>query len=96
MLNGRIMPSGYLNEYNTNENTITISEDGNSCGYVNFNKMKFWCWGYYYKIISVSINIYCLYHLLKYNKKRIMDLRVGNSLPNIQKRSRRIKIINTQ
>ena len=41
MLNGGILPSGYLNEYNTNENTITISEGGNSCGYVNFNKTKF-------------------------------------------------------
>lgn len=25
MLNGGISPSGYLNEYNTDENTITIS-----------------------------------------------------------------------
>lgn len=86
MLNGGILPSGYLNEYNTNENTITISEGGNSCGYVNFNKTKFWCGGHCYKIISPSVNTFYLYHLLKYNEKKIMDLRVGSGLPNIQKK----------
>lgn len=86
MLNGGILPSGYLNEYNTNKNTITISEGGNSCGYVNFNKTKFWCGGHCYKIISSSVNSSYLYHLLKYNEKIIMDLRVGSGLPNIQKK----------
>ena len=86
MLNGGILPSGYLNEYNTNENTVTISEGGNSCGYVNFNKTKFWCGGHCYKIISSSVNTSYLYHLLKYNEKIIMDLRVGSGLPNIQKK----------
>ena len=86
MLNGGILPSGYLNEYNTNENTITISEGGNSCGYVNFNKTKFWCGGHCYKIISPSVNTSYLYHLLKHNEKKIMDLRVGSGLPNIQKK----------
>ena len=86
MLNGGILPSGYLNEYNTNENTVTISEGGNSCGYVNFNKTKFWCGGHCYKIISPSVNTSYLYHLLKHNEKIIMDLRVGSGLPNIQKK----------
>ena len=86
MLNGGILPSGYLNEYNTNENTITISEGGNSCGYINFNKTKFWCGGHCYKIISSSVNTSYLYHLLKHNEKIIMDLRVGSGLPNIQKK----------
>ena len=31
-LNGGIFPSGYVQEYNTSENTISISEGGNSCG----------------------------------------------------------------
>ncbi len=86
MLNGGILPSGYLNEYNTNENTVTISEGGNSCGYVNFNKTKFWCGGHCYKITSPSVNTSYLYHLLKHNEKIIMDLRVGSGLPNIQKK----------
>ena len=86
MLNGGILPSGYLNEYNTNENTITISEGGNSCGHINFNKTKFWCGGHCYKIISSSVNTSYLYHLLKHNEKIIMNLRVGSGLPNIQKK----------
>ena len=86
MLNGGVSPSGYTNEYNTNENTITISEGGNSCGYVNFNKNKFWCGGHCYKVIPNGINNNYLYHNLKYNEKKIMDLRVGSGLPNIQKK----------
>ena len=44
--NGGIDISGYTNEYNTEENTISISEGGNSCGYVNYNKEKFWAGGH--------------------------------------------------
>jgi len=86
MLNGGINPSGYLNEYNRNENTITISEGGNSCGYVSFNKSKFWCGGHCYSILPDNINNEYLYQILKYNEKSIMDLRVGSGLPNIQKK----------
>ena len=34
-INGGINPSGYTDEWNTVADTITISEGGNSCGYVN-------------------------------------------------------------
>ena len=86
MLNGGINPSGYLNEYNRNENTITISEGGNSCGYVSYNKDKFWCGGHCYSVSPNDINNEYLYQLLKYNEKSIMNLRVGSGLPNIQKK----------
>ena len=86
MLNGGINPSGFLNEYNTKENTISISEGGNSCGYVNYNKTKFWAGGHCYTVLPKNINNVYLYQLLKYNEKRIMDLRVGSGLPNIQKK----------
>ena len=86
MLNGGINPSGFINEYNTNENTISISEGGNSCGYVNFNKSKFWAGGHCYTITPIDINNIYLYQILKYNENKIMDLRVGSGLPNIQKK----------
>ena len=86
MLNGSILPSGYLDDYNTEENTITISEGGNSCGFVKYNKEKFWCGGHCYKILNSKINNVYLYQLLKYNENKIMDLRVGSGLPNIQKK----------
>ena len=41
VLNGGKEPSGYTNEWNVKENTITISEGGNSCGYVSLNTKKF-------------------------------------------------------
>lgn len=86
LLNGGINPSGYLDEYNTNENTITISEGGSSCGYINYNEEKFWCGGHCYKVINSSIDNKYLFYLLKYHEPSIMKLRVGSGLPNIQKK----------
>ena len=86
MLNGGTEPSGYLEKYNTLENTITISEGGNSCGYVKYNKYKFWCGGHCYSIKNKLIDNHYLYQLLKFNEKKIMRLRIGSGLPNIQKR----------
>jgi len=45
VLNGGKEPSGYTNSWNTPESTITISEGGNSCGFVNYNEEKFWSGG---------------------------------------------------
>jgi len=99
MLNGGILPSGFLNEYNTEKNTITISEGGNSCGFVNFNKKNFWCGGHCYKLLNEKIDKFYLYQLLKYNENKIMNLRVGSGLPNIQKKdleSLKLKIHNEE
>jgi type I restriction enzyme S subunit len=88
-INGGINPSGYTNKYNTKENTITISEGGNSCGYVNFFNVKFWSGGHNYSIEicnpTLVVNEY-LYQLLKFNENELMKLRVGSGLPNIQKK----------
>ena len=86
MLNGGTEPSGYLEKYNTLENTITISEGGNSCGYVKYNKCKFWCGGHCYSIENKMIDNHYLYQLLKFNENKIMRLRIGSGLPNIQKK----------
>lgn len=88
VLNGGINPSGFINEWNTLENTISISEGGNSCGYVNFNTEKFWSGGHCYTLISLdkNVNVYYLYSFLKAIESKIMRLRVGSGLPNIQKR----------
>ena len=53
-LNGGINPSGYTNNYNTSEDTIAISEGGNSCGYVNFMTTKFWCGGHCYSLLNIK------------------------------------------
>ncbi len=85
VMNGGISPSGYTNKYNANANTISISEGGNSCGFVNMNTEKFWSGGHNYTLNSPSVDTYFLFSLLKYKEKEIMALRVGSGLPNIQK-----------
>lgn len=87
-ISGGIEPSGFTHEYNRNENTIIISEGGNSCGFVNFITTKFWCGGHCYSIDlkNDSISNLFLFQLLKFNQEEIMKLRVGSGLPNIQKK----------
>lgn len=88
VMNGGTEPSGYYNDYNVDANTISISEGGNSCGYVQFNTVPFWCGGHCYSIKNVTNdvdNLY-LYHYLKSNEDAIMKLRIGSGLPNIQKK----------
>ena len=87
VLNGGKEPSGYTNTWNTPENTITISEGGNSCGFVNFNEEKFWSGGHCYYLSDLSKNVdnYYLFSYLKFIEPQIMRLRVGSGLPNIQK-----------
>lgn len=86
-LNGGINPSGYTTDWNTEANTITISEGGNSCGYVNFVRTRFWSGGHNYSLqeLENTINPKYLYQYLKFNELNIMKLRVGSGLPNIQK-----------
>ena len=84
-LNGGVLTSGFSEKYNTCENTITISEGGNSCGFVNFMKTKFWLGGHCYKVSPCQdLNLLYFYQLLKFNEENIMNLRVGSGLPNIQ------------
>mgnify|MGYP000915033617 CR=1 FL=1 len=88
VMNGGTEPSGYYGDYNVDANTISISEGGNSCGYVQFNTSPFWSGGHCYSIQNIADhvdNLY-LYHYLKSNEEVIMRLRIGSGLPNIQKK----------
>ena len=87
-INGGISPSGYSDKWNTESDTITISEGGNSCGYVNFLKTKFWSGGHCYSLLEVKEIIAndFLYYALKGRESLIMNLRVGSGLPNIQQK----------
>ncbi len=86
--NGGMTESGFTNEYNNDAYTIIISEGGNSCGFVNFIKTKFWAGGHCYTVICHDcVNKSFLYQLLKYNENKLMNLRVGSGLPNIQQKA---------
>ena len=88
VMNGGITPSGYYNRYNSVADTISISEGGNSCGYVQYNTECFWSGGHCYTLLDIdsAISKRYLYHYLKYKEKDIMALRIGSGLPNIQKK----------
>ncbi|MGI4753253.1 MAG: restriction endonuclease subunit S [Janthinobacterium lividum] len=86
--NGGIIPSGFTDQWNMEANTITISEGG-SCGFVNLCKEKFWLGGHCYSVTNLAANLNkCfLFFQLKQNEPRIMRLKTGSGLPNIQKPS---------
>ena len=88
VMNGGTEPSGYYSHYNVEANTISISEGGNSCGYVQFNASPFWSGGHCYTIQKIADNVdnLYLYHYLKSKEDAIMKLRIGSGLPNIQKK----------
>ena len=85
VLNGGMEPSGFCDEYNTEPNTISISEGGNSCGYVALNLDRFWSGGHNYTLQNLRIDTEFLFQCLKGIEMKIMALRVGSGLPNIQK-----------
>jgi type I restriction enzyme S subunit len=88
VMNGGIIPSGFYHSYNTEANTISISEGGNSCGYVQYNDVPFWSGGHCYTLVNIEKDIdnRYLFHYLKANEPQIMVLRIGSGLPNIQKK----------
>ena len=88
VMNGGTEPSGYYEQCNAPADTISISEGGNSCGYVQYNRDAFWSGGHCYTLTDIQSNV-CnlyLYHYLKSKESTIMKLRIGTGLPNIQKK----------
>lgn len=96
-INGGVEPSGFSSKLNTEKNTITISEGGNSCGFVNYIDKPFWLGGHCYALLELKngINKDFLYQALKGAQDNIMDLRVGSGLPNIQQKAIKVFEIKT-
>jgi type I restriction enzyme S subunit len=84
-LNGGINPSGKWSEYNVEGGTVTISEGGNSSGYVNYMPNAFWCGAHCYYLYGVTANTKYLYYALKSQQGRLMGIRSGACMPNIKK-----------
>ena len=88
VMNGGVAPSGYYSEYNVPAGSISISEGGNSCGYVQFNEKPFWSGGHCYSLRAKGdiVDYKYLYYFLKAKQSDVMALRIGSGLPNIQKK----------
>ena len=78
VINGGINPSGYIETFNQNENTITISQGGASAGYVNWLKTKFWAGAHCYilKPTTCVLNRY-LYHFVKSQEYKLQECQYG-------------------
>jgi type I restriction enzyme S subunit len=87
--NGGVEPSGFTSVANVRRPVVTVSEGGNSCGWVGRPTGEFWLGGHCYALEPRGSlwSVGFLYHLLKSFEARIMGLRVGSGLPNIQTKS---------
>lgn len=87
VMNGGIEASGYSNNYNEVENTITISQGGASAGYVNWNSEKIWLGAHCYAIhpIKNKINNRYLYFVLKEKQEILMQSKQGAGIPGLNR-----------
>ncbi|MDE6670903.1 MAG: restriction endonuclease subunit S [Ruminococcus sp.] len=86
VINGGINPSGYIEQYNQEKETITISQGGASAGYVNFINSKFWAGAHCYiiKPEECVLNRY-LYHFLKSKEHQLQECQYGAGIPALAK-----------
>ena len=84
-LNGGINPSGRWDSTNVPGNTVTISEGGNSSGYVNYISEPFWCGAHCYYLYGGPKNSKYMYYALKSQQDRLFSIRSGACMPNIKK-----------
>ena len=85
VINGGTSPSGYIENYNQKENTITISQGG-SAGYVNFIETKFWLSAHAFAVVpNDKVSKKYIYHFLKENQYKLENKKVGATIPNISK-----------
>ena len=96
VINGGILPSGYIDLCNCNKDTITVSQGGASAGFVNFIKEKFWLGAHAFSIIP-NKNILIewdyqyyyfnkfLLHILKMNQVNLQHLKEGAGIPSVSK-----------
>ena len=88
VINGGILPSGYWNDYNVKENTITISQGGASAGYVQYISTKFWAGAhcYYLELKDKNTNYRYIYHFIKMKQDKLTSSQVGAGIPSVEKK----------
>lgn len=89
VINGGINPSGYWNEYNTDANTITISQGGASAGYVNYMESPFWAGAHCYvvKLINKEVDYKFLYYFIKSKEFELQKCQQGAGIPGLSRKS---------
>ena len=96
VINGGILPSGYIDVFNSEENTITVSQGGASAGFVNFTEEKFWLGAHAFSVVpnndiikTYNYGYRCfnrfLFHILKMNQAKLQESKVGAGIPSVSK-----------
>lgn len=86
VMNGGIDFSGYTNTYNETANSITISQGGESAGYVNWMKTDFWAGAHCYVVEhDAIIDKRYLYHTLKNKERDIQQSKQGAGIPGLNR-----------
>ena len=86
VINGGINPSGFIEQYNQDENTITVSQGGASAGYVNWQTTKFWAGAHCYVIVPENevLNRY-VFHFIKSQEYKLQECQYGAGIPALAK-----------
>ena len=86
VINGGTNPSGYIEQYNQEENTITISQGGASAGFVNWLTTKFWAGAHCYVLAPLdSVLNRFAYHFIKSQEYKLQECQYGAGIPALAK-----------
>ncbi len=87
VLNGGINSSGRFDQYNTEANTIAVSQGGASAGYVNFVSERFWAGAHCFVVTPTSNKIInkFLYFVLKNGQANLMQAKLGAGIPGLNR-----------
>lgn len=89
VINGGINPSGFWHEYNTEKNTITISQGGASAGYVNYMETPFWAGAHCFvvRLEDKNVNYRYLYHFIKSIERNLQQCQQGAGIPSVSRKT---------
>ena len=88
VINGGRTPSGYTNEPNEKSNSITISQGGESAGFVNWMDCDFWAGAHCYVVecLDDTIKRY-VFHFLKNSEYELMSSKQGAGIPGLNRKN---------
>lgn len=88
VMNGGIYPSGRYDEYNTEKDSIAISQGGASAGYVNWMTENFWAGAHCYTLMLKNPNVSSkyLYYVLKRHQYDFLNSQQGAGIPSLSRK----------
>lgn len=86
VINGGVEASGYVEVFNQDENTITVSGGGTSAGYVRWMAQKFWLGAHCFAVIAHDgVSEKYLFYCIKSQEGKLRGRRYGAGIPTLAK-----------